>query len=79
MSARKHAKRQAANNKRARKTAARQRRKAAGKPRRASNAQSFNRLREWFLPDEGIFAGLNRHGNTSENLVWASRNRKQKD
>jgi hypothetical protein len=30
----------------------------------ASNAQAFGRLREWFLPNGGIFSCLNLHGNT---------------
>ena len=39
----------------------------------ASNAQAFGRLREWFLPNGGIFSCLNLHGNTKwlpEALVW---------
>lgn len=38
-----------------------------------SHAQSFDRLREWLLPNAEIFAGLALHGNTSWSataLVW---------
>lgn len=73
MSARKRAKRQAAKNKRARKNAAHLQRRAARKPQPVSNAQSLGRLRDWLLPDNGIFAGLKLHGNTSwapSALVW---------
>lgn len=43
--------------------------------RSESNAQAFDRLREWLLPNVEIFAGLGLHGNTSWTaaaLVWLS-------
>jgi len=41
--------------------------------RSESNAQTFDRLREWLLPNVGIFAGLQLHGNTGWTavpLIW---------
>lgn len=42
-------------------------------PKNCSHADQFLELRQWLLPDGGIFANLKRHGNTgwlSSHLVW---------
>src|SRR5262245_21760652 len=63
----------------ARRRAGRMKRRSApaaggrGRPAAATNRQSLLRLCSWFLPDDAIFAGLQRHGNTRwrpRGLVW---------
>lgn len=69
MAARKLAKTKRAKKKTIRKST----RKAYPAQQAESNAQTFDRLREWFLPNAKIFVGLGRHGNTSwtvTGLVW---------
>src|SRR5260221_6598281 len=43
------------------------------RPASMTNASQFRKLMQWSLPDDGIFANLKRHGNTSwlpRGLVW---------
>ena len=74
MAARKRASKKAERRKQRNKSVGRKRRQT--KPQAApaeSNAVAFDRLRDWFLPDDGIFAGLRQHGNTKwlfSALVW---------
>lgn len=72
MSARKRSKakkKKAAKNQRRRST----NKKSASRLRRESNASALGKLRDWLLPNHGIFASLPLHGNTNWmplNLVW---------
>lgn len=71
MVARKRAKKNAAKRRRAKRKGLCE--KQAQSPRSDSNAGAMDRLRNWLLPNAGIFAGLGLHGNTSWSpsaLVW---------
>lgn len=62
-----------AARKRVSKRSARRRKSKSQTQRAESNAQAFDRLRGWLLPNIGIFADLGLHGNTSWSasaLVW---------
>lgn len=72
MSARKHARSKRAKSNRTRRNQAGRKRKTCRVSWTISNAQQLKRLQEWLLPD-GIFTGLNLHGNTEwvpAALVW---------
>lgn len=71
------ASRKRAKQKQAQKRTSRRRTQRANRNRRtagkSSNATDLKKLKKWFLPTNGIFAGLKQHGNTRwspVDLVW---------